>query len=416
MTYETTEPEKLGFCSKRLERIEPRMQTYVDQNRITGLSTLIARRGKVAYYNQVGQMDKEANKSMSPDAIFRIYSMTKPIVCVALMTLFEQGCFRLIDPISKFIPAFHKMSVLQQNESGHSEVRATRPITIRDVLTHTSGLTYDFLDDTPVGKLYREARLLGDADRTLENLVQELARMPLAYQPGTTWHYSFSIDIVAHLVEIISNQSLRSFLKEKIFLPLGMNDTDFCIPQEKMGRHVKTYGLADLGTEGMTLKKMVEIWKSGTNQYIDLSSTYPHSNPDVFARGGHGLFSTVTDYLRFAQMLLNKGELEGVRILSRKTVEFMHMNHLPDYMIPYNLSNVVFWNGYGYGLGSRVMINPAEADVLSSTGEFGWSGAAKTYYWVDPQEEMIGILMSQCLGFELPEKDFQVLAYQALVD
>ncbi|MBF0288125.1 MAG: beta-lactamase family protein [SAR324 cluster bacterium] len=393
------------------------MQSYVDQNRIAGLSTLIARKGKVVHYNQVGQMDKEANQPMTSEAIFRIYSMTKPIVCTALMTLFEQGCFRLIDPVSKFIPAFRKMNVLQHDESGNTKtVRAQRPITIRDLLTHTAGLTYDFLDDTPVNKLYRDARLLGNADRTLEAMVQELASLPLAYQPGTKWHYSFSIDVAAHLVEILANQPLRSFLKEKIFVPLGMQDTDFCIPPEKMGRHVKTYGIADLGTEGMTLGKMVEIWKEGVNQYIDLSETYPHSTPDVFARGGHGLFSTAADYFRFAQMLLNKGELAGVRILGRKTLEFMHTNHLPAHLIPYNLANVVFWNGYGYGLGSRVMMNLGESDVLSSIGEFGWSGAAKTYYWVDPQEDMIGILMSQCLGFELPEKDFQVLAYQALID
>ena len=209
MKQELTAPEEVGMSSKRLERIRPIMQGYVDQKKISGLSTMIARKGKVVHFEQVGQLDKESNKPMTEDAVFRIYSMTKPIICVALMTLYEQGRFQLTDPVAKFIPAFNDLKVLECDENGEAkEVDLLRPPTVRSLLTHTSGLSYDFLEDYPVAELYRQAGILNNAERTLEELVNELSRLPLAFQPDSRWHYSLGIDVAARLIEIISGQAL----------------------------------------------------------------------------------------------------------------------------------------------------------------------------------------------------------------
>jgi CubicO group peptidase (beta-lactamase class C family) len=331
------------------------------------------------------------------------------------MTLYEQGRFRLTDPVAKFIPAFKAQKVLVGEGSGAREVDPIRPVTIRDLMLHTSGLTYDFLEDSPVGDLYREARLV-NAERTLAEMVNELARLPLAYQPGSKWHYSLGIDVAAHLIEVISDQPLPHFLREKIFKPLGMVDTDFYVPPGKQDRLATMYGRPDIWAPGMTYRKFKEAWEAGFNEQIDVSETYPVSKPDDFARGGHGLYSTVWDYMRFAQMLLNQGELDGARILGRKITELMHMNHLPAKMLPYEIGGDPS-PGYGFGLGSRVLLDVAASQLPGSVGEFGWAGAANTYYWVDPVEKMVGVLMSQnMMGFDGPEQDFRILAYQALVD
>lgn len=410
-------PEAVGFSAARLERIRPAMQQYVDQGKIAGINTLIARRGQVLYRDQVGLMDKGSGKPMSADAIFRIYSMTKPIICTALMTLYEQGKFHLFDPVAKYIPAFATVKVWESDAaSGQKMVDPVRPMTVRDLFMHTAGLTYDFLADSPVGEFYREARLGNNTERTLEQMILELARQPLAYQPGSRWHYSLSIDVLAYLIEILSGQPLRDFLKAQLFAPLGMTDTDFGVPADKQDRLATMYGLPDIVGIGITLPKLAEAWMSGFNEQIDVSTTYPADRPEHFARGGHGLFSTVNDYLRFAQMLLNGGTLDGERILSRKIVELMHTNHVPPALLPYDIGGIPS-AGYGFGLGSRVLLNVADSAIPGSVGEFGWAGAAKTYYWIDPREQIVGILMSQCMmGFELPEKDLQLLTYQALVD
>jgi len=230
-------PEEVGFSTKCLERIQPALQGYVDRKEIAGLSTMVARQGKIVHCEQVGYMDWETKRPMPDDAIFRIYSMTKPVICVALMTLYEEGRFQLFDPISNFIPAFGTVKALEKDIAGNAvEAKLARPITIRDLLTHTAGLTYDWLEDSPVGELYREARLANDTDRTLEEMIRELTRLPLAFQPGARWHYSLAIDVIAHLVEVLSDIDLGSFLFERIFSPLGMEDTAFCVPDEKQDR------------------------------------------------------------------------------------------------------------------------------------------------------------------------------------
>jgi CubicO group peptidase (beta-lactamase class C family) len=375
---------------------------------------MLARRGRVIHFEQVGWQDRESRTPLSSDTIFRIYSMTKPIVCVALMTLYEEARFQLFDPVAKFIPALGKVRVLTAAPQGDARhVDLIRPITIRDLFTHTAGLTYGFLEDSPVSELYREAHLMNEAARPLEAIIGDLARLPLAYQPGSKWHYSMSIDVCAHLIEVISGKPLQQFLDERLFKPLGMADTGFAVAPEKRQRLAAMYGHPDIAVN--TLSNIMGAWQRGISSRIDVEQTYPSTDARTFARGGHGLFSTARDYMRFAQMLLNRGELDGVRILAPKIADLMHMNHLPDTLLPYQIGPIPF-TGYGFGLGSRVLLNVAQSMVPGSVGEFGWAGAAKTYYWVDPKEELIGILMSQfMLAFDLPEKDFQVLAYQALL-
>jgi len=424
MKHTISDPEAVGFSAKRLDRIKPAMQAYVDQRGFAGLSTLLARRGQIVHFEQVGCQDRESGTPLTTETIYRIYSMTKPIICTALMTLHEEGRFQLFDPVAKFLPAFGKLRVLTGASTGSAagaetpanfqEVDLVRPMTIQHLFTHMSGLTYNFLEDSPVGAMYLQSGLMSDSTSTLEQVIGELARLPLAYQPGSRWHYSMAIDVLAHLIEVISGQPLQDFLQERFFGPLGMNDTAFSVPASQQYRLATMYGNPDIATHAFS--EIFAVGMAGFNQRIDVAKTYPASHAPNFARGGHGLFSTVTDYLRFAQMLLNRGQLEGVRVLSRKTVDLMHTNHVPAALLPYQVGPIPS-SGYGFGLGSRVLLNVAESAVPGSVGEFGWAGAAKTYYWVDPQEELIGILMTQYMvALDLPDKDFQVLAYQALVD
>ncbi|MDD2733553.1 MAG: serine hydrolase [Desulfuromonadaceae bacterium] len=405
-------PDSVGCSAERLARIKPFMQSYIDCHGFSGLTTLLARRGGVVHCEHVGFQDRDRKTPLSDDTIFRIYSMTKPIISAALMTLYEEGRFQLTDSVSKYISAFRKTKVLHGTLSAGKEVDLVRPVTVRDLLTHTAGLTYNFLEDSPVSELYRSANLMSDPGRPLESMINELARIPLAYQPGTTWHYSMATDVIAHLIEVLSGQPLQDFLQQRLFSPLGMNSTGFSVSPAEHHRIATMYGHPDITTS--TFSTIIGAWKSGFNEQIDVETTYPAANSHSFARGGHGLFSTARDYLRFAQMLLNRGTLDGVRILSPRIVDFMHLNHLQETLLPFGIGGIMR-SGYGFGLGSRVLLNVAESALPGSIGEYGWAGAAKTYFWVDPKEELIGILMAQYMvSFDTPERDFQLLAYQAL--
>src|SRR5215216_592246 len=283
-------PEKVGFSSERLAHIKPVMQTYVDRRGYSGLSTMIARRGKIIHFEQVGCQDRETQTPMTADTIFRIYSMTKPIVCTAFLTLYEEARVQLFDPVEKFIPAFSKLRVLEGNkEAGYEEVALNRPVTILNLLTHTSGLTYNFLEDSPVSSMYFENQV-GRPDQTLEDMIDVLTQLPLAFQPGTRWHYSVGIDVIGRLIEIISGQKLQDFLHERLFTSLGMNDTGFSIPDEKLSRLATMYGLPDVATS--SLSAIGQAYTQGYNQRIDMEITYPATNTTSFARGGYGLFST----------------------------------------------------------------------------------------------------------------------------
>lgn len=413
MSTNVTQPEKVGMSGSRLARIAPVMESYVAERGVAGISTMISRRGEIVHAEQFGFQDTEAGTPMEPDTIFRIYSMTKPIVSTALMLLHEEGAFQLENPVAQYLPAFGATKVSADDGTLVDQVR---PMQIRDLLSHTSGLTYDFLADNPVSQLYRDARIMNDATRPLDALIDELATLPLAFQPGTRWHYSVGIDVAARLIEVLSGQALGDFLGARLFDPLGMGDTGFGVPDSQLERVSAMYGLPDLIGENYSAIELMEAAFSGFNERIDVSATYPTSTPDVFQRGGLGLFSTTSDYMRFAQMLANGGTLDGERIVGRKTLELMHTNHLPVELLPYELLGLPI-PGMGFGLGSRVMLDVAETAGPGSVGEYGWAGAAKTYYWVDPAEELVGLFMSQYMtGMQLPERDFRSLVYQAIDD
>jgi len=400
----TVRPEEVGLSSARLERLRTVMQGYVDRNQLAGLITLVARHGKVAHSECYGMMDMEASRPMQPDTLFRIYSMTKPITCVAFMMLFEQGHFLLNDPVSKFIPEFRDLKVFARTgEAGVEVADLEREITIRDLLTHTAGLGYGLYEDTPVEDMYRAEGLfspLGVLQVALPEMVHMLARLPLAHQPGSDWRYSMAHDVIGYLISVMADVPFDAFLKERVFEPLGMGDTGFFVPREKLDRFAALYGAA--GGGGLAL--------------LDAPPTSPFLNPECHPSGGGGLVSTASDYLRFAQMLLNRGRLGGTRLLSRKTIELMTTNHLLDELVPIHFGPDPV-PGMGYGLGFGVLVNPAQSGTLGSEGLFQWGGAAGTYFWVDSREDLIGLVMPQFFFLEEPVgKVFQNLTYQAIVD
>jgi CubicO group peptidase (beta-lactamase class C family) len=389
--------EELGFSRERLERIGAVMQRYVDEAKLAGMVTLVARRGSVVHFEKFGFQDVQTGAPMELDTIFRIYSMTKPITCVALMMLYEHGLFHLNDPVTRFLPEFEKVKVLK---AGGALEDTHRAITVHDLLTHMAGLSYGAYMDTgaPVDELYDQANL-SDSKMSLQEMVRRIAELPLAHQPGQGWRYSVATDVVGRLVEVISGISLAEFMDREILGPLGMEDTGFSIAPEKAGRFATLYGKTE----------------KGDLELLDTAFGGEYSEVKLFA-GGHGLISTAQDYLRFAQLLLNGGELEGVRLLGRKTIELMIANHVPAALLPLTMGEP--WPGFGYGLGFGVLMDLAQSGIMGSAGNFRWSGWASTHFWVDPQEEMIGILLLQYIpGGTYPiTDDFKTLVYQALVD
>jgi CubicO group peptidase (beta-lactamase class C family) len=336
--------------------------------------------------------------------------MTKPIASVAALMLYERGLYQLDDPVSRYLPAFAGLQVcVHDSEQGLLLTDAEREVTVQDLLTHTSGLIYGSPEGTPLetkvwqatrGRHYpgrdpHRAREIA-SQYSLQEFVSWLAEVPLAHQPGSAWRYGFSTDVLGHLVELISGRPLDAFLQDEVFAPLGMVDTGFYVPAEKRDRLAAMYGPPAAG--GLSL--------------VDAPATSYFSRPVAFLSGGGGLVSTTADYLRFARMLLNGGALDGVRLLGRKTVELMTDNHLPPDQPPFEAQ------GYGFGLGVRVRTSVAQAGTLGSVGEYGWSGAADTEFWVDPAEDLIGLYLGQCMPSQLypARRQFKVLAYQALVD
>ena len=408
------EPESVGLSSERLDRIAPVMESYVDERGVVGISSLIARHGRIVHAERFGFQDREAGIPMADDTIFRIYSMTKPIVATALMMLHEQAEFQLEQPVLKYLPRFAKTRVLG---AGGELVDQRRPMTIQDLLTHTSGLTYDFMVDNEAAAMYRETRLMNDATRSLAEVIDVLADIPLSSQPGERWHYSVGIDVAARLIEVLADQPLGDFLAERIFEPLGMVDTGFGVDDAKLDRLSAMYGLPDLVGRDYTAEDLVAAALDGFNERIDVSETYPADTPEVYQRGGVGLFSTIADYHRFAQMLADNGRApDGRQLIGRKTLELMHRNHVPPELLPYEIMGLPN-PGMGFGLGSRVLLDCGRFAGTGSDGEYGWAGAAKTYYWVDPTEDLVGVFMSQYMtGVQLPDRDFRSLVYQAIVD
>lgn len=400
------QPEKMGFSTSRLTRIRPYMQRYIDQGITAGIISLVSRCGEVVHLDVAGQMDIEANKPMQEDAIFRIYSMTKPITSAAVIMLLEEGLIRLFDPISDYLPEFKTMRVLTRRSETPAELEdARRPITIRDLLTHTAGLSYGFTENDYLDLRYRkEVWKEGEdePDVTTETMVKRIAQLPLAFQPGTAFNYSMSIDVLGYLVQIVSGKSFDVFLRERIFEPLSMPDTDFWVPPDKVDRFAKVYGPKQVDGKP-DFSQIVDI------EPVDKSHYY---NPVQFHSGGGGLVSTTADYLRFCTMILNGGVLDGVRLLGRKSVELMRMNHLPDGVFLDNNPA----SGFGFGLGGSVLLNPAQAQIPGTAGTWGWGGAANTKFWIDFEEQVIAILMLQYMPNDIYplESDFRSLVYQAL--
>jgi len=390
--------ESVGFSSERLDRIAPVMQGYIDQGKLAGTLTLVAKDGKIVYLNAQGMQDKEASIPMSEDTIFRIYSMSKPVTAVAAMTLWEQGKFHMFDPIAKYLPEFAKMKVYVSGSGDDMVLEdAKSPIRIIDLFMHTSGLSYGFTG-SEVDKLYQQ--LLSKPDElNRSNILNKIAALPLVHQPGTAWNYGVSTDIIGFLVEKLSGKTLGEYMQETIFSPLGMNDTGFYVTADKVHRLTQIY-TADRKT-GQTI--VMENEPLGDYK----------SDPEIHNAGG-GLTSTMQDYFTFAQMMLNGGEINGVRILGRKTVEYMSSNHLPNNLIPYSADS----QGEGYGLAMSVTVDPGMSGFMSSKGNFGWGGAASTYFRVDPVEKIILISMAQFIpiGFHRYHDDFRNLVYQALVE
>ena len=394
-------PDSAGFIPERLERVDRAVQESIANGEIAGAVALVVRGGEIVYHKPFGYADIDSKTPMRNDAIFRIASMTKAVTTVAVMMLYEEGKFALSDPISEFIPGFAEPTVIVTDDAG--QITGTRPakreIRIIDLLTHSSGIGYPFIP-TPLSETYREADVIDGltvADRTLGENIEKLAGLPLLFDPGTELAYGLSTDVLGYLVEVVSGEPLDRFFADRIFGPLGMDDTWFYLPEPKAGRLVTLYA----HVEG---KGLVESRGDEADLKMD-SPNYPVEGARAYFCAGAGLNSTAYDYARFLQMLLNYGELDGVRLLSRKSVELMRAPRID-------------WDGDDrpdFALGFRVINGLGTSDSLGSPGAYSWGGAFNTSYWVDPAEDLIGVFMSQARPVESDIADtFRTMVYQAL--
>jgi len=392
-------PEQVGLSSERLARVDDVFTAYANEGRLAGAVGMVIRHGKVAWVDSWGMRDIAAGDPAEADDIYRIYSMTKPVTSVAVMMLYEEGRFFLDDPVGRYLPELANLQVAKLSEAtGPDNIpteRANRQMTIRDLLRHTSGLTYGTFSNTAVDQAYRAAGIGGEV--TLADLVTDIGKQPLMYQPGTTWNYSLSTDVLGRLVEVISGQTFDVFLRERIFEPLDMHDTGFYVRPTDRGRFAQIYGHG--GGRGGPLT-------------LEVGDTDGFTPAVTRFSGGGGLVSTARDYARFAQMLLNGGELNGRRILSPTTIALMTTDHLHDDGASF------LADGWGFGLGFTVKNQPAADGLPDSVGTYYWFGVAGTSFWIDPQQDMIGIFMIQIR----PNRDvnfrdqFKRLVYQAVVE
>tara|TARA_B100001093_G_scaffold398340_1_gene385677 strand:+ start:799 stop:2022 length:1224 start_codon:yes stop_codon:yes gene_type:complete len=392
-------PEEVGLDSSVLKNIRTYLDdTYVKDGKYVGTLTLVARKGEIAYLDSLGFMDRENERPMQEDAIFRIYSMTKSVTSIAVMQLLEKSKFRLDDPVHWYIPQFKDIGVYQAGVyPNFLTSKPERDMSIKDLLTHMSGLTYNFMYRTNVDAAHRSSDLM--RSENLEEFVNTLSKLPLEFSPGKKWNYSVSTDVLGYLVEQVSGQSLDEYFKKNIFEPLGMEDTDFECPDDKLSR----------------LASLYEYNQSGKPKLMKVPSL------DVkMMSGGGGLFSTMSDYYKFASMLLNQGEMNGERIIGRKTLQYMTSNHLPNGKDLTEMSESAFsetpYAGVGFGLGFSVMLDPLKSQTLSDIGEFGWGGMASTVFFINPKEDMLVIFLTQLV----PSSTYQVrrelrsLVYSAL--
>jgi CubicO group peptidase (beta-lactamase class C family) len=411
-------PESVGLSASRLARLDDVMQRrYVDTGRLPGLLTMVYRRGALAHTGISGHMDLERGKKMREDSIFRIYSMSKPITAVALMMLAEQGLIGLDDDVATHIPSWKNLGVYATGlpsliPSGRMSFMTTppkRPMKVVDLVTHTSGLTYGFMNRTNVDRAYREANIAGfNADGGLDAMIEHLSTLPLEFSPGTAWNYSVSIDVMGYLVQKLSGMSFGEYLRTHLFEPLGMTDTAFWCPAEKTDRLTSCYQ----PKEGGGIKLQDDAGKS----------TY--AAPPALESGGGGLVSTAHDYMRFCRMMLNGGTLDGVQILSPKTVALFSLNHLPDNqeladLAPPGLFSEAGYSGIGFSIGCGVNINVARTRLPGTLGEYFWGGAASTAFWIDPKEDLAVVFMTQVIGSDARltlRRDLRTLVYSAMTE
>ncbi|MEO7189052.1 MAG: serine hydrolase domain-containing protein [Sphingomicrobium sp.] len=394
-------PEDAGFDSQRLKRLDEHVARFVASGKVAGVATLLARHGKIVQFRTYGNQ-AIGGAPMREDTIFRIYSMTKPITGVAMMMLFEEGKFRLDDPVTKWLPELKNLKVMTGTDSAGQPIleEMKKPPTMRQLMSHTSGFGYGLSPDSPADRLYRSVEVMNS--NSMEQFIERVAKLPLLYQPGTSFQYSLSVDIQGALVERLSGQTLGAFFKQRIFAPLKMKDTAFDVPREKLPRLAGLYmGIKD-------------------NKLQDATTVFGYPRPDPsappgFESGGAGLYSTTMDYARFAQMLLNGGELDGVRLLAPATVNLIASNHEPKDVLAKGAGG--FNEDKSYGLNVEVLHNPAAAGSLAGKGTFSWGGAAGTWFWVDPANDVIFVGMVQRFDYwepDHPNNAARNLVYQAL--
>ena len=393
-------PESVGMSSERLERLTDALQGYVDDGQMAGAVAIVVRHGRIAYLEAVGQRDVASGSPMTTDAIFRIASQTKALASTGVMLLQEEGRLLITDPVGNYLPAFKNTTVAEPNdEGGYDVVPPRRPITIRDLLTHTAGISYG---SGPAADKWQEAEITGwyfaDRDETVGDVMSRLAELPLDAHPGEAWIYGYNTDILGAMIEEISGQTLGAFLSERLLGPLGMDDTHFFVPLDKVHRLATVYSSTDDGG----------IERAPDPGHMVGQGAYVHGPRKSFS-GGAGLLSTATDYATFLQTMLNGGTFDGTRVLSRKTVESMTVDHL---------DGIAFRSGQGFGLGFSIMENPAALGLPASKGEYGWGGAYHSTYWVDPAEEMVVVYLTQLIPARNIDDHgkLRTLIHQAIID
>ncbi len=395
----TAKPEEVGFSSAKLQKAHAALGQLIKDGQVAGAITLVARHGKIVFFDAQGVRDIAAEKPMTRDTICRFYSMSKPITTVAAMILWEKGLFKLDDPVSKYLPEFKGLKVYAGGKGEDMKLVAPRrEMTIRDLMRHTSGLTYGFFSNSPVDEMYKKVQPLGPGV-TLPRMIEKLSKLPLVHQPGTRFEYSVSVDVLGRLVEVISKKPLDEFFKEQVFTPLDMKDTGFFVPEKEQGRFAATHGKNNKGKLIVT----------------DAPSKSSFLKKPALLSGGGGLVSTTRDYARFCQMLLAGGQLDGRRILKQKTIALMTKNQLPAEAMPLTLMGRR--EGVGFGLGFSVRVAPDKNDPAGRVGEYGWGGAASTYFWISPKDDLFVIVLQQFMPFNPTlEAKLKPIIYDALVD
>ena len=415
-----TSPESAGMSKDAFDRIDNHLrERYIEAGRFPGTRLLVYRRGQLVHSSSQGFADLERKAPVKDDTIFRIYSMTKPITSIAFMMLVEEGRIALDEPVHKYIPEWKNLGVFQAGVWPAFLARPpSRPMLIVDLMRHTSGLTYGFQQRGNVDAAYRELKI-GEVEKagTLPSMIADLAKIPLEFSPGEAWNYSVSTDVIGYLIGLISGKPFEQFLQERIFDPLGMNDTGFFVPPAKAHRLAACYSASPQGA--MTFHATD---RKGGLTLQDDPATSSFLSPPSFISGGGGLCSTATDYLAFCRALLNGGELDGVRLVGPKTLALMTSNHLPDGRTLPELSRSLFseaaYHGIGFGLGFSVTLDPARTLIPGSAGEYAWGGAATTSFWIDPAEELIAIFMTQVLPSTATaiRRELRTMIYSAITD